>query len=246
MQSKNRIIFEKWCEEKKIKWILLDIDGTICNTPSIFINQMDRCCDYLYQETGRSADQWLKELRQYSDELFATHFVNPKRWEAAVKKMASIHKLPRRLTNNCIEILMCIYKTPIPYLPGAEDCLIFLKTLKIPLALVTHAGRDWTDRKFKWLGLNRFVDKKNVWAVDINTNKTDQSWQQAMDYLIVKPENCLVIGDSPKSDIEACLKIGVPTDQVILVNEMKWSIHQTDLPKEVKRIDNLGQLMLMR
>ncbi len=127
------------------------------------------------------------------------------------------------------------------FLPGAEDGLNFFKKINQPLGIVTHAGRDWTWKKYNWLNLNRFVDWDDVYMVDENGHKNSDSWQKAINYFKLAPSDCVVVGDSPKSDINPAWSIGVR--HCFLVNDpQQWLVHHQPIDPSVRLINNLSEI----
>ncbi|MDO8340459.1 MAG: HAD family hydrolase, partial [Candidatus Woesebacteria bacterium] len=135
-----------------------------------------------------------------------------------------------------------IYTTPLIMLEGAEEGLKFINKVKIPIGIVTHAGEEWTYKKYNWLNLNRFLNWDDVFIVDQNKHKTSESWAQAIQYFNLNINNCAVVGDSPRSDINPVWKLGVR--QCFLVDDPKqWSIHNELVDSGVKKISNLNQIV---
>lgn len=117
-----------------------------------------------------------------------------------------------------------------------------LAKVDIPIGLVTHAGSEWTWRKFNWLDLGRFVSWDDVFIVDENKHKTSESWREAVRYFGLRPEQCAVVGDSPRSDINPAWEAGIR--QCFLVEDLKqWSVHNQPVDEKVKKIANLSQIV---
>ena len=126
-------------------------------------------------------------------------------------------------------------------LEGASEGLDFIKKVGLPIGIVTHANPEWTWKKYNWLGLKRFVNWDDIFIVDENGHKTAESWRRAISYFGQSPDQCAVVGDSPRSDINPAWEIGVK--HCFLVEDRKqWAIHKQPVDPSVKIIHRLDQI----
>jgi len=238
----KELSFSNWIKKEGIKRILLDLDDTICPTRSLFQWKIHDVCQFLYQAYPKKLPQhWKQEIQVINDQLFEKHGVNPNCWNFLVNDLKKANSISRDTTNKILKIFNSIYSTPLSFLPGAEDGLTFLKKTNQPIGIVTHANRDWTWKKYNWLGLDRFVDWDDVYVVDENGHKTADSWNNSINYFRLKPNECVGVGDSPRSDINPLMSIGVR--HCFLIDDSNlWSIHQQPVDPSVRLINNLSQI----
>ena len=144
------------------------------------------------------------------------------------------------------QILAEMYQIPPKFVEETESGLAFLKSTGIQMGIVTHANVEWTRRKFGWLGLERFLGWDDVFVVDENGHKTKESWMEAMNYFKVRPENCVVVGDSPRSDINPVCELGVRHCFLVKNKYDIWSIHQQPMDelktRKVRSVNDLRWL----
>lgn len=222
----QELAFGVWSREREIKLVLADGDDTLWETIPIFIERMGECAEFLARAGILTRDEWLKEMERINNLLFATYGVNPKKMDMVVEQLGQ-RGLDGRVQGEAKKILAAIYQTSPEFIEGTEAGLEFLKRTGMPMGIVTHAGREWTWEKYKeWLRLDRFFDWENVFLVDENGHKTKDSWRAAMKYFGVEPENCLVVGDSPKSDINPVNDLGVRYSFLVRNPYGIWSIYQ--------------------
>jgi FMN phosphatase YigB (HAD superfamily) len=238
----KELSFSNWIKKEGIKRILLDLDDTICPTRSLFQWKIHDVCQFLYQAYPKKLPQhWKQEIQVINDQLFEKHGVNPNCWNFLVNDLKKANSISRDTTNKILKIFNSIYSTPLSFLPGAEDGLTFLKKTNQPIGIVTHANRDWTWKKYNWLGLDRFVDWDDVYVVDENGHKTADSWNNSINYFRLKTNECVGVGDSPRSDINPLMSIGVR--HCFLIDDSNlWSIHQQPVDPSVRLINNLSQI----
>ena len=251
--KENVNLFKWWCEENGIKKGLFDVDETVFSTRKVFFDRIDETAEWLSCINGLPKETWVKEIRDESNRLFETKSVNPNRWRFTMENLAQRYNLSKVERDFGVQILGLIYETPIPYLPGAEEGLKFFRDCELEVGFVTHAGKIWNDDKFRWLGLDRHVDlARDIWTVDVDGHKTAKSWMEAMISFGVTPKECLVLGDSARSDMIPVYECGVDVGHIFHVrgNSENWPVQNASLPEGIRRIRNiknmvwLGQEML--
>ncbi|MCL4384609.1 HAD family hydrolase [Patescibacteria group bacterium] len=234
------LLFGQWGRRNGIRKHLLDLDDTICDTDKVFKEQFLACSAYLARKAPQlGPEQWKKKLVEVNDGLFASLGVRREKLGAVMTEVGKQYSLPGEVRETAWGILDQIYERPIQMLPGAEEGLAFIKKCGVPLGIVTHGGLQWSWRKYQWLNMARYLDWDEVYVVDENGHKTERSWQEGCRYHGVKPEECCVTGNSPLSDINPALNIGV-RHCFLVENDGLWSIHKVPLVKEVKRIPDLS------
>lgn len=185
---------------------------------------------------------WKEQIKSINDIYFELYGVNPNRWNQVVDNLCDKYLLHSEVSNHTKEIFQNIYYTPLQFKTGAKEGLDFLKKTETPIAIVTHANKDWTWRKYNWLGLNKYLDWDDVYIIDENGHKTGESWQSALNYFKIKASDCAVVGDSPRSDINPATNIGI-RHSFLVKNSNSWSIHQQEVPEETIIINNLSDIV---
>lgn len=234
--------FTDWCGKEGIKRVLLDLDDTYCSTSEVFREILSQV--YVYLETNApflSRNEWKNQVQTTNNRLFEQMGVRKTRWNDVVDELAEKHALDRGVTCETKRIFQLIYTTPIQPKDGAEEGLSFLKETGVPLGIVTHANEYWTWMKYDWLRLDRFVKKDDFFIVDENGHKTVESWKQAIEHFGLTPSQCVVVGDSPRSDINPAWELGV-RHCFLVEDDKQWSVHQQPVHDEVKVIKHLNQI----
>jgi FMN phosphatase YigB (HAD superfamily) len=234
--------FSQWCKKEGIKRFFIDLDDTICPTRSVFKSVMSQAYDFL--ETNApiiSREKWKEEVETTNNRLFEELGVNPNRWNYTVDELTEKHLLSGGVNQEAKRIFQLIYSTPLEMLEGAEEGLEFIKKVEMPIGIVTHASKKWTWKKYNWLDLKRYLDWDDVFIVDENKHKTSESWQQAIRYFKLRAEECAVVGDSPRSDINPAWETGV-RHCFLVEDPRQWSIHKQPVNPSVNRINNLTKI----
>lgn len=234
--------FNDWRRNNNIQLFLLDLDDTLSDTQSVFTTQISKACDYLAKNSPLlESKAWEKQIRSINDVYFEQYGVNPNRWNQVVDTLSNKYLLHFQVTSYVKEIFQEIYTSPLQFKGNAKEGLDFFKKTDTPMAIVTHANKDWTWRKYNWLGLDKYLDWDNVYIVDENGHKTPQSWQSALNYFKIKANNCAVVGDSPRSDINPTASIGI-RHSFFVNNLNSWQIHKQEIPKNTIIINNLSEI----
>ncbi|HBP50732.1 MAG: hypothetical protein US68_C0010G0021 [Candidatus Shapirobacteria bacterium GW2011_GWE1_38_10] len=240
----QELSFISWCRKNDIRKLLFDGDDTLWETKPRFNIQMEKCYDLLATVDIMPRENWKSEIISINDSLFEAHGVNPQRWNLLVEELALRYPLKPLVINQAKDIFSKIYTTPLPFVKGTEEALKFFRKIGKPdINIVTHAGKEWTWKKYHWLKLDRFLDWDNVYLVDENGHKTKESWLGGMDYFKVEPVNCLGAGDSPRADINPLCELGVEHCFLIRNSFDLWSLHQQSVDEtKVRSIQSINDL----
>lgn len=236
--------FIDWCKRNGIKQFLFDGDDTLWGTVDIFRKHQDQSYQYLASVTSLPAEEWQIKVKTINDRFFETHGVNPQRWHFVVAELGQQNNLSETIKDNTLAIIMQIYEDPPQLLEGTKEALEFLKKIHLPFGIVTHANEEWTRRKFRWLFLSRFLEWEDIYIIDENSHKTEESWQRAIKYFGCRPEEIAIVGDSPRSDINPSQKLGVKNLFLVEGDIPRWSIHNEKIDSEVHTIRNLAELIV--
>lgn len=234
--------FREWCERERIKRFLFDLDDTICSTKEIFGRAIDRVCRLLAEQGGAwGEDKWKNEVKRINNRLFEEFGVNPCRWNLLVDELTKMYALEKAVGSALVAVFEEVYLTPLVFKEGAENGLRFIKSSGVSIGIVTHANSEWTKRKYNWLNLGRFVEWEEIFLVDENSHKTRESWLGAMRHFNLEPENCAVVGDSPRFDINPPRELGVR--HCFLVEDRGlWDVHNQPIDSGVWRIKSLAEI----
>lgn len=235
--------FKSWCRSRGIRRFLLDLDDTICPTKEMINSKTAEMAEYLSQKVPKlSKTSWQSEIDIVNDRLFQTMYVVPKRWNFVVDEIAFTHSLSEEISLRTKQILAEIYTTPLQFMPEAENGLKFLRQTDTPLGIVTHAGFDWTWKKYNWLGLDRFLPWNDVFIVDDRGPKNAVSWRLGLEHFKLPPESCVAVGDSPMSDINASQQAGIQY-RFLIKDPNLWSIHNQPVAADTYQVDHFGHLI---
>ena len=208
----------------------------------VFIEVMAEVFDFLAAYAVMlPREGWVCEVETINNRLFEQLGVNPNRWDYLVDELVAKYMFSREIEIETKRMFGKIYTTPFVMLEGAEAGLELIEGTGVPIGIVTHADVEWTWRKYKWLDLARFVNRDEVYIVDPNGHKTKESWKEAMAYFGLVPDQCVVVGDSPRSDINPARELGVK-HCILVEDKNQWSVHHQEVDEGVKRVSKLSEI----
>jgi len=235
--------FSLWTKKNGIKQFLFDLDDTICSTRRIFVEHKQEALDYLLSSyPSLNPEQFRDEYIRTGNEAFEKLGVNSNQFNFISDCLCDKFNLSEETRQTIKGIYKNIYDTPLTFLDGAQETLQFLKKIEMPLGIVTHGNRHWTYKKYQWLNLERFLNWEDVYVIDENTHKTSESWLDAIQYFRLQPQDCVVVGDSPRADINPASQIGV-RHCFLVESQIPWSIHQQPVSPEVRTIKNISEII---
>lgn len=235
--------FSLWCRNNGIKRFLLDKDDTICGTKEVYRDKINLASNFLGKNVPiLSRDQWKEMIETYNNNFYEKYAVDPHKWDMVVDELDKLYKLPEKVVDNVKQIFSQIFLTPPEMLKGSEEGLAFLVKTNMPIGIVTHADREWTRKKYDWLNLERYINWDEIYTVDVKKHKTSESWLNAIRYFGLKPEECAVVGDSPRTDINAAWDIGVK-NCFWVKRPNQWITQNQQINDRVRIIENLSQII---
>ncbi len=127
---------------------------------------------------------------------------------------------------------------PVILLPGVIGTLTDIKKLPIKTIVYTMGEKDHQTDKFERSGLSSYVDELRIVPV-----KNVNALRDVLVYADVEPRNCMIVGNSPRSDINPALSVGATA--VHVVRDRTWAAEREDFidPGMVITIERFDELL---
>lgn len=134
-----------------------------------------------------------------------------------------------------------LYNSDIELIDGAKEVVEYLYDKGYELSIITKGMEDVQKRRVEALSI-----KKYFADYTIVKHKTKSDYEEILKKYNLKPEDCYMIGNSPKGDINEAKKAGFNT--VYIPNEHTWSyedekvddaLPKTNVLKNIKEIKNI-------
>lgn len=135
------------------------------------------------------------------------------------------------------EISRALLEHPVILLPGARESLEWLRERNLPTVVYTMGEQDHQLSKFSRSGLSDLVEECVV--VD---RKTPLALADLLSSKGVEPSRSMVIGNSPRSDVNPALQIGAGA--VLCARERLWQAEREEIldPGRVHHLETLSEL----
>ncbi len=134
-------------------------------------------------------------------------------------------------------IQMNLLGHPVILLPGVISTLKEMKYLQVKTIVYTMGEKDHQTDKFKRSGLGSYVDELRIVPL-----KNVNALRDILVYARVEPENCMIVGNSPRSDINPALSLGAIAVHVL--RDRTWAAEREDFidPGKVITIERFDEL----
>jgi putative hydrolase of the HAD superfamily len=183
-----------------VETLLFDMDNTLFDLVGAQIASCQQVVKYLGQDDG--------------DELF-TYFLRPVHGFESHENIRQYMQERDLPVNGKFTVACQVYENQklahiTPY-PGVADTLRHLRDRGCPMCIVTDAhSRDATLRMEK-SGLLPFFSGMVSWDMTGARKPSPEPFLTALGMMQARPEGTVIIGDSPRRDIEPCTKLGIRT-----------------------------------
>ncbi|MCJ7827723.1 HAD hydrolase-like protein [Patescibacteria group bacterium] len=185
--------------------MLCDLDDTFTKTTPYFHEKVRLCAEFVGTQTDQDVELVFNQIFAESTAAFATHFVNPDRWETIIPRVVTSPLLQKQ----CLGILSTLYTATPPLKEGAQEVfevMRYLPKYDLLTAIITHANVDWTMIKAKKLGLSKIFT--HIRTISEDGPKGPNQWAQEIAELGLQPQEVVIVGNSLRSDIQPGHQIG--------------------------------------
>ncbi len=234
---------------KDIKSVVFDLDDTLFLTRQYYTNEILESVQYVLDKTG---DQ-VHTLEDLLESVIKNHKKDGKPVLLNILIEKTIDEIYGEELKSRDEIFKYIdnrienFYLNVPQLvPSTLEVINYVNSKKVPIGVYSHAQREWTERKVKYLQekyLEKYNDKIEIlaYSTEIGEEKNADGWNQAIHNFEFIPEHTLVIGDNMKSDIIPAKEIGVR--KLILVTSMYSENGTLEDSNGVTKVKNLGDII---
>jgi len=180
--------------------ILFDMDNTLFD----LVGAQIAACDAVVHHLGRDDGEELFSYFLNTAHGFESH--------ENIREYLNTRGIP---TNGAYDASCRIYDTEklrhtVPY-PGVNDTLSVLRRSGYPLGIVTDAEKKDATRRLEKCGIYSLFDCIVTFDVVRKKKPSPEPFRYALRQMNVSPEEVLLVGDSPRRDIEPCRALGIRT-----------------------------------
>lgn len=228
---------EASCDKLKslgIEAVIFDFDDTLIYTSEIFVEAMDLYVEKISAITQLDPIQMKKRLWELNKEEHKKNGVCPHRWSSVIDDLSQEIGFSE-ICHDHLPILMGIYTKEPRLRPGALSLLQSLNNSRFKVGMVTHANVEWTIRKLRQTGLDRYIHTVEI--ADEFGEKTTANWQKCLDALGVQGHQSLFVGDNLQGDIAPSVALGAKAFWI----PSPWEVYRKGVvPEGVSQINELS------
>ncbi len=170
--------------------------------------------------TGYGARPYIDTLRQIMLELIP----EPPLWASTALR----------------DIESTLLEHPVILMPGVMETLLDIKSLPVTTVIYTMGEQEHQNAKFMKSGLVQLVDD-----LIIVPEKTVANLDDLIARFNMPADRCLLVGNSPRSDINPALSLGIQA--VHIIRDRTWAAEREDFinPGFVRTIEKFDELLLI-
>lgn len=232
---------------RRIKAVLFDLDETLIDSPAGLGAAHRAVAKQLHDSLSKhkinvNEDAVRSKLSDFDDQMNKeTKYDRDEWWPVLVAKLSKKRKVPDNITKELTRLYWTAYSGASKPYPNAESILNYLKEKGYKLGLVTDTdGKPGMKaRRLKRLPFIGLFDAVVVGGDDmVKTKPSPESFLFAASKLGLNPEECVMVGDKPFTDIKGAKAAGMRT---ILVKRRDWGTKEkayftVESLKELKKI----------
>ena len=219
--------------------LIFDADDTLWENNIYFEEAFEQFCDYLSHSSMSPAEirAVLDEIETINSRIHGYGCRNfARNLAACFERLAERHISDTDLAV-VKDFAHCILEKPIELLPGVEDTVLALSE-RHELTIFTKGDHEEQRLKIERSGIAQFFQH-----AAIVKEKNAAAYRQLATERGFRTERTWMIGNSPKSDINPALAVGL--NAVYVPHPRTWSLEHEDVPDahpRLLRIERLSEL----
>lgn len=197
-----------------VRWIAFDLDDTLHEFSLASRAAMEMVYDYLHEEFGLCHDDMRQAYGAILKEGQMGHFVEDipstvYRRQRFEKLFDRFSILPHIHVDECLRIYDDSLAQVLTLKEGALELLQECKAHNLNVMIVSEGPYDAQGTTLERLGISRYIDRLFT-SSRMKTHKTDGLLARALDEVVCKHSECVMIGDNLDRDVKPALQAGIP------------------------------------
>ncbi len=223
----------------EIQLLMLDADDTLWES-GLFFERTEHDFLGLMEALGHRRDDVRRIVHRLDVERLALTGYGARPYIDTLKTIMNdlVPSPPPWVQKSMKDLETALLYHPLILLPGVFDTLMTIKKMSIPMIVYTMGEPDHQLDKFNRSGLTALVEECCVVPV-----KTPESLRKLLEDKTTDASACVLVGNSPRSDINPALTNGVRA--VHVVKDRTWAAEREDFADagSVLTIENFSELL---
>lgn len=228
------------------KHLFFDLDDTLIKCSGYFYDVEDIVAKKILEYTLEyTYDEIREKFNEQQCENLEEYGYGPSNFECslmqATYKMVGYNFFKDNLQDFIKNATKILYDGKIELLDGAKESIEYLYNKGYEMSIITKGMQDVQKRRVEELSIKGYF--KNYHIVK---HKLKSDYEELLQEYNLKPEECYMIGNSPKGDINEAKKAGLNT--IYIPSEHTWNYEDekisealpaTNVLKNIKEIVNI-------
>ena len=225
------------------KHLFFDMDDTLIKCAGYFYDVEDIVADKLFEYTDKYSFAEIKAMFNAKQvENIEEHGFGPDNFKFSLMQVGSEIAGYRFFSDDLASFIektaRVLYDAPLELIDGVEETLEYLHNKGYEMHIITKGStKVQTDR------VERLPIREYFKSYYIVKHKLKSDYEEILKECNLSPDNCFMIGNSPKGDINEAKRAGLNT--IYIPNEHTWSPEHEEiseaLPKTFK-LENISEL----
>ncbi len=203
-----------------IKAIFFDFDHCLFDTHSMGTGYLESILSILEKSTVPEPVK-----KEFRSRLHLTDFDE------------ALRALP--IPEDIAKVMRSAYAETTPPHGNVYDDLVVLEELPVLKVLVTSGFQRFQEQKIAHSGVAEYMDEVVIDPFDVHPRKGKQKiFEELLAQHALLPEEVLVVGDKPTSELAAGNALGIPTVQILRPGTVRWegALHHIASLSELKEL----------
>ena len=223
------------------KHLFFDLDDTLIKCSGYFYDVEDVVAKKILEYTDAYSYTEIKV--KFNEKQFANlekHGYGPQNFECSLMQVACeiigydfFKDNIQSFIKNEAEVL---YNGDIELIDGAEETVEYLYKKGYEMSIITKGMQDVQKKRVESLSIKKYFKDYHIVK-----HKLKSDYEELLKEYKLKPEDCYMIGNSPKGDINEAKKAGLNT--IYIPNEHTWNYEDEEISEDAPKTNVLENIM---
>ena len=226
------------------KYLFFDLDDTLVKCSGYYYDVEDVVAKKLLEYHPKySYDEIRERFNEKQFENLEKHGYGPRNFECSLMQVSYEMIGYEFFADNLQEFIQKesqkLYTDQVELLNGVEESIQYLYQKGYEMYIITKGIEDLQRRRFEGLSIKEYFKDYSIVK-----HKLKSDYEEILKKYHLKPEECYMIGNSPKGDINEAKKAGLHT--IFVPNKDTWSYEEETIDlrePETKVLEEMREIM---
>jgi putative hydrolase of the HAD superfamily len=230
--------------ENMLKHLFFDLDDTLIKCSGVFYDIEDIVAKKILEYTNQyTYDEIRKKFNEKQFENLEKHGYGPQNFECslmqATYEIVGYDFFKDNLQEFIRKEASVLYSEEIELIDGAKESIEYLYNKGYEMSIITKGMEDVQKKRVEALSIKNYFKDYHIVK-----HKLKSDYEELLKEYSLKPEDCYMIGNSPKGDINEAKKAGLNT--IYIPNEHTWNYEDEEISIEDPKTSILKDISEIR